>query len=79
MVWLEKGKISGAAIILPKSLPLPEGTEVTVRIETAATAASESGPSAADFSSLGFFGMWANRPDMADSAEWVRRQREQWQ
>ena len=27
---------------------------------------------------LGFVGMWADREDMADSAEWVRKQRVGW-
>lgn len=27
---------------------------------------------------LPFFGMWADREDMADSAEWVSKEREQW-
>ena len=29
-------------------------------------------------SSLPFFGMWADREDMADSTAWVRKERERW-
>ncbi|MBI2843112.1 MAG: DUF2281 domain-containing protein [Armatimonadetes bacterium] len=28
--------------------------------------------------SLPFFGMWADREDMTDSAAWVRKERERW-
>ena len=31
-----------------------------------------------EFKQLPFFGMHADREDMADSVAWVRREREQW-
>jgi hypothetical protein len=31
-----------------------------------------------DFAALPFFGMWADREEITDSAAWVRREREQW-
>ena len=80
MTLFEQGRIEGGAIVLAKPLPLPEGTEVTVRIETASgpTASSDASGSE-EFASLPFFGMWANREDLADTVAWVRREREQWQ
>lgn len=80
MTWVERGRIRGDAIVLTKPLPLPEGTEVAVRIE--AVTPADDRPAAAgngDFTSLAFFGMWSDRQDMADSAGWVRQQRDQWQ
>ncbi|HEY8667799.1 MAG TPA: hypothetical protein VIL86_14120 [Tepidisphaeraceae bacterium] len=77
MTLTEHGRIERGAIVLSKALPLPEGTEVTVHIE--APAAQPDSTPAADISSLPFVGMWADREDMADSAEWVRKEREQWQ
>lgn len=79
MNWLEHGRIQGGAIVLPKPLPLPEGTEVTIRIETIHDDKSSSGVSMGEFASLPFFGMWADRNDMADSAQWVHEERKQWQ
>lgn len=32
-----------------------------------------------DFENLPFFGMWADRDEMNDSVDWVRREREKWQ
>ena len=78
MTWLEHGRIQGGTIVLPKPLPLPEGTEVTVRIETVGDskpAAEQSG----NLISLPFFGMWADRSDMADGSEWLRKERQKWQ
>jgi hypothetical protein len=79
MTWLEHGRIQGGAIVLPRPLPLPEGTPVTVRIETAGASEAAVGPTGGDFLSLPFFGMWADREDMNPSAAWVRQEREQWQ
>ena len=31
-----------------------------------------------EFKQLPFFGMYADREDMADSVAWVRQEREQW-
>ncbi len=79
MTWLEHGRIQDGAIVLTKPLPLPEGTEVTVRIEAASGSEEEVAAIGGGFLSLAFFGMWAERADMDDSSAWVRREREQWQ
>jgi hypothetical protein len=79
MTWLVHGRIQGGAIVLPKPLPLPDGTEVTVRIERVSGGDAPAAVASDEFASVPFFGMWADRADMADSARWVRGQREQWQ
>ena len=78
-----RGKVREGRIEFPNPLELPEGTEVEVSIspveqpEAAPASTSEAGCET-DFARLPFFGMWADREDMADSVAWVRRQREQW-
>jgi len=79
MTWLETGRIQGGAIVLPKPLPLPEGAEVTVRIESTGAHQASTAAVGQEFLSLPFFGMWSDRDDMGDSGAWVRREREQWQ
>ena len=58
------------------------GLEIEVRVMPAATSPSETPEPAAavgvDITSLPFFGMWADRKDMRDSAKWVRKEREKW-
>jgi hypothetical protein len=80
MLKVERGKVRSGGIVFEEPLMLPEGTEVVVSIETLA---DEDEPTDAtadeDFAALPFFGMWADREDMADSAAWVRQMREQWQ
>lgn len=77
MTLLEHGRIQGGAIVLSKPLPLPEGTEVSVRIEpVSGKEKPANGPKEEPIASTPFFGMWADREDMADSAAWVRRERE---
>lgn len=77
MSLIEHGTIEGGQIILAHPLSLPEGTEVVIHIETAY---SEPKPEIAEeFFSLPFFGMWADREDMNDSADWVRKERAKWQ
>ncbi|HTW94239.1 MAG TPA: hypothetical protein VMD30_05575 [Tepidisphaeraceae bacterium] len=70
MTWLGHGKVSGNKITFSESLPLPEGTEVTVRVETAPAEpySSSADGDDTDFYSLAFFGMWADNPEMEDSA-----------
>ncbi len=56
---------------------MPEGAEVTVRIEL--TPIEEKTTSAeGDFASLPFFGMWSEREDMEDSTAWVDKERRSW-
>ena len=82
---IEKGKISDGRIVLSKPLSLPEGTEVRVQIEPVDPALVSNDDSqdkdsddSEDFANLPCFGMWADREDMRDSVEWVRKQREKW-
>ena len=82
---IEAGTISNGRIVLSKPLSLPEGTEVRVQIETVDPDAISGDNSqdkdsneSEDFANLPFFGMWADREDMRDSVEWVRKQRKKW-
>ncbi len=80
MIKVERGKVKDGGIVFPEPLKLPEGTEVAVAIETLSD--SEDSSHRADdtgFAVLPFFGMWADREEMQDSAAWVRRERERWQ
>ena len=82
---IEEGKISNGRIVLSKPLSLPEGPEVRVQIEPVGAAAvsndenqDKDSNASEDFANLPCFGMWADREDMRDSVEWVRKQREKW-
>ena len=82
---IEEGTISNGRIVLSKPLSLPEGTEVRVQIEPVDPAIVSDDDSqdkdsdeSEDFANLPCFGMWADREDMRDSVEWVRKQREKW-
>lgn len=80
MALKKSGKVQGRGIVFSEPLALPEGTEVVVFIEPLAAGEQTASPGAgADFATLPFFGMWADRKDMRDSAAWVRRERERWQ
>jgi len=76
MTWRGRGHIQNGAIILAESAPIPDGTLVEVRIESA------SGQSVhihnSSFTSLPFFGMWSDRHDLEEADKWLRNQREQW-
>jgi hypothetical protein len=77
MQVVENGRVEGGQIVLPEPLHLPDGTEVVVRVEPVEPA--EAPPAGAeDFTSLAFFGMWADRQDLVDSTGWVDRERDQW-
>ncbi len=80
MTMIEHGTVRDGKIIFPKPLKLPEGVEVVVKIETLTEELRDDNSTTdADFASLPFFGMWADRAEMSDSVDWVRRGREQWQ
>jgi hypothetical protein len=72
----ERGKVQDGGLVLARPLPLPEGTEVLVQVEPVAPAPAAS--AGKDFAALPFFGMWAGRDDLGESADHVRREREQW-
>jgi hypothetical protein len=79
MKVIAHGTVQGKEIVFLEELGLPNGTRVIVSIEPEETAdeppATESTKEIAEWP---FFGMWADREDMADSVAWVRKQREQW-
>jgi hypothetical protein len=82
MSIIEHGTVSNGAIALDRPLSLPEGSKARVQVEVESpTSANPPTPelTADAFASLQFFGRWADRQDMADSAEYVRKEREKWQ
>ena len=80
MAQIERGKIKNGTIVFPQPLSLPEGIDVLVHIEPIGEGNQPDMPDAEeDFASLPFFGMWADREDIPDSAMWVRKERERWQ
>ena len=79
MALTEHGKVQDGSILLSKPLPLPEGTEVVIHVEPISTARQSTTSDERDnFTALPFFGMWAEREDMSDSASWVRKERKKW-
>lgn len=79
MALIEHGKVQDGSILLSKPLPLPEGTEVVIHVEPINTARQSTTSDERDnFTALPFFGMWAEREDMSDSASWVRKERKKW-
>jgi hypothetical protein len=79
MSVIERGKIKGKTIVFPRPLGLPEGTEVYVRVETVEEVEAAKDAAGGGFSELAFFGMWADRANMPDSATWVNEERATWQ
>lgn len=79
MALIEHGKVQDGSILLSKPLPLPEGTEVVIHVEPINTARQSTASDEREkFTALPFFGMWAEREDMSDSASWVRKERKKW-
>jgi len=81
MSIVARGTVQNGAIVTREPLPLPDGTEVAISVGHSDTDHdAEAKARIAEFESLGFHGMWADREDMADSVAWVRKIRtEQWQ
>ena len=80
MVVVENGIIISGAISLDHPLPIADGSQVVVRVETAATDPIATAlNSSEDLSSHPFFGQWADRKDIVDSSDFVRQEREKWQ
>lgn len=79
MVLVERGIVQGPNIVFPKTLSLPEGTEVIVHIETVTAAPCKESPlNEADFMAQPCFGIWKDRPDMDNTVAWVRKERDSW-
>jgi len=67
--------VPDTAIDLPADQPL----EVEIRVLSPVEQAPKTPALGAfDIASQPFFGMWADREDMRDSAQWVRKEREKW-
>jgi hypothetical protein len=75
MGFVGRGKVERGGLVFADPLPLPEGSDVIVHIEPAPAITPGSGE---ELAALPFFGMAADRDDMADSESWVRRNRESW-
>ncbi len=71
------GSVQNGQVMLAEPLDFPEGTEVVVHIEIV-DGAETAPPTTEHFTSLPFFGMWADRADMSDSVAWVEKERRKW-
>jgi hypothetical protein len=76
-----RGKVRDGKLDLAAPLSFPEGEDVIVRIERAEPVrvepSGEPVSGADDYTSLPFFGMWADRDNTESSVDVVRRGREQ--
>lgn len=72
------GTVNGTTIELRKSPRLRAGSRVRVVIEPVEDNVRKKSRKVKDLSSLAFFGMWRDRDDLGDSADWVRKEREKW-
>jgi hypothetical protein len=79
MIQEASGKVRNGTLELDEPLTLPDGTEVRVRIEPIEQQPTSITLSPEELLRLPFFGMWADREEMADSVAWVRRMRDQWE
>ena len=82
MEIVESGIIRDGAIAFDNPLPLQEGCRVTARVEVDSAGgaiAPTQKLSVAEFAALPFFGQWADRSDIVDSADYVRQERAKWQ
>lgn len=75
MPLVERGIVHGDHIVFERPLSLPEGTNVVVHIEPIVHQEGRELPGE-DFAAA--FGMWADRTDMADGADWERKERKKW-
>jgi len=72
------GTIHGATIELRGSPRLRAGSKVRMLIEPVEGNRRKASRKVKDIRSLAFFGMWRDRDDLGDSADWVRKERERW-
>jgi hypothetical protein len=79
MIQEASGKVRNGTLVLDEPVTLPDGTEVRVRIEPVGQQPASGALTPEELTRLPFFGMWADREEMADSVAWVRRMRDQWQ
>ena len=79
MVVIREGRIERGSVVLPDAVDLPDSTAVRVVIEVVPAGGERSADESIDFATAPFFGSWAHRDDLADSAAWVSSQRDAWQ
>jgi hypothetical protein len=70
------GRIECGQIVLDQPLVLPDGMNVVVTVSDAACPPATM--SDEEFGALLANPIWKDRQDMADSAAWVRKEREKW-
>jgi hypothetical protein len=78
-----KAHFDGKTIVPDAQIDLPSGQALEVELRVLAPSEKvKEEPRAEtegiDITSYPFFGMWAERKDMTDSAVWVREEREKW-
>lgn len=81
MEIVEHGIVRDGAIAFDNPLALPEGSRVIARVEVDLSSPEMSAGklSTAEFRALPFFGQWADRTDLLDSAAYVQEERSKWQ
>ena len=70
------GRVEDGKLVFKRPVPLPDGTEVRVSIFPVESPWPEPTPEEIEaLKSEPWFGLWADREDMADSVAWQRRMR----
>ena len=84
MSMIIKAHFNHGVIVPDTELDLPADQQLEIEVRMILPAEKVSQVSEAtvdmkyDITSLPFFGMWADRDDMANSADWVHKEREKW-
>ncbi len=73
-----RGIVQGGHVIIPDPIDLPDGAEVVVLIASPPSPRSPTPEEIEQFDNLPARGMWADREDMGDTDEWLRKMRERW-
>jgi hypothetical protein len=78
-----RAHFDGNTIVPDAQIDLPSGQALEIELRVLAPSGSKKEISKAekegiDITSFPFFGMWADRKDVTDSAIWVREEREKW-
>lgn len=70
-----RGLVRSGQVVLEAPLELPDGTAVELTVPESAVAAAPTKPPISPELIALIAGMWADRPEMADPEQWVRRMR----
>lgn len=77
-----RAHFDGKTIVPDSALDLPADQALEVEVHLISPNAKATVAPVADgmpdITAMPFFGMWADREDMADSSQWVREEREKW-